>query len=147
MAAAVGVDAGSDVAVAGGAGSAVAVAGGAGSAAAVAVGVGSAAAVAVGVGSAVAVAVGAGSAVAVAVGAGSAVAVAVRAALTVARTADTTVASRSGVAVRLLMTGVVMGAGGEGTGEIVGTMGASLWAHAEIRKGIATMSRDDFLRI
>ena len=43
--------------------------------------------------------------------------------------------------------GVVIEAGGEGTGEIVGTVGVSFWVHAKMRRGIAAMSRDDFLRI
>ena len=119
---------------------------GAGSAVAVTVDTGSAVAVAVGDGAAVAVAVGDGAAVAVAVGVGSgaATAVAVRAALTVACTADTTVASISGGVVRLMVAGVVTGVGVEGRGEIVGT---SFWIHAEMRRTIAKMSRDDFLRI
>ena len=144
------------VAVGAGVGVAVAVGAGVGVAVAVAVGVGIAVAVAVGVGIAVAVAVGVGIVVAVAVGVG--ITVAVRAALTVARTADTTVASisgvpdagamstPSGVAVWLRVAGVVMGAG-ESTGEIVGTAGVSFWVHAEMRREIAAMNRNDFLRI
>ena len=130
-----------------------------GSGAAVAVDSGAGAAVAVDTGVGVAVAVGSGTGVAVDVGVGIAVAVAVRAALTVARTAYATVASisgesdsgamstSSGVVVGSRVAGAVMGAGGEGRGEIVGIVGASAWVHAEMRRGIKAMSRDDFLRI
>ena len=142
-----------------GSGSGAAVAVGSGAGAAVAVGSGIDVAVAVDTGVGVAVAVGSGMGVAVAVGVGLAVAVAVRAAVTVARIAYSTVASISGVSaagetstpsgvvVRLSVAGVVMGLGGEGTGEIVGTVEVSFWVHAEMRRGITVMSRNDFPRI
>ncbi len=150
VAVAVAVGAGVAVAVAVGAGVAVAVAVGAGVAVAVAVGTGVAVVVAVAVGATVAVGEGAttllesGTAVTeISLGLplswppGPEEGVAVRAAFTVARTADATVASisggldagamstPSGVVVRLRVAGVVMGTGGEGTGEIVGTVGVS----------------------